>query len=97
MAWHVFLADVFGVYADCNPAARSLRSQGLVLALCNTVALCGKSYCVMNIFYDALGMFTVGTGFSEPTSWPPPFGRWRDSYTIRRFWGYVWQELSIIY
>ena len=94
IAWHALLADVFGAYADCNPVfarfgyqARSLRSQGPILALCNTVALCGMSYATMNICYDILGLLTVAVGYSEPKYWPTPFGRWRDSYTIRRFWG----------
>ena len=92
--WYAFLADVAGTYCDLNPIyaltgsnMRSLRSQGPILTVVNVVARITISYATINMLYDFLGLFMVGLGFSEPKRWPTPFGKWRDSYTIRRFWG----------
>lgn len=36
-----------------------------------------------------LSIVGVGTGISEPQRWPPLFGKWTDTYTLRTFWGWV--------
>jgi hypothetical protein len=96
LAWHAFLADVADTYLDLNPIfalsgreARSLRAQGPVFTLLNVVGFVTTSYCAINMAYDTIALIAVGSGYSEPKRWPVPFGKWRDSYTVRRFWGYV--------
>ena len=75
------------VFAPTGGAARSLRAQGALWTPLNVLAYTTKSYCMINILYDLLALLAVGTGCSAPACWPPPFGRWRDAYTVRRFWG----------
>jgi len=40
-------------------------------------------------FHNAMGLICVGLGNSSSTLWPDIWGRWRDGYTVRKFWGYV--------
>ena len=94
IAWYAFLADVASTYVATNPIfaltgteARSLRAQGLFFTPLNVVGYMAMSHCTFNMTYDVIGLLAVATGYSEPKYWPVPFGRWRDSYTIRRFWG----------
>lgn len=93
LLWYAFLADVADTYLDLNPIfslsgphARSLRDQGPILAPFNVVGFVAMSYCTINMTYDALALVSVALGLSEPKYWPVPFGKWRDAYTIRRFW-----------
>ena len=39
-------------------------------------------------------LICVGLGRSSPTLWPDMMGRWRDAYTIRKFWQYVCRGIS---
>ena len=43
----------------------------------------------MGAIHNALAFMCVGLGLSSPALWPDVWGRWRDAYTVRRFWGYV--------
>lgn len=81
--------DLNPIFAMTGAQARSLRSQGPLLACCNVVAHVSLTYCTINMSYDAFGLVCVASGLSKPKYWPVPFGKWRDSYTIRRFWGYA--------
>lgn len=40
-------------------------------------------------FHNAIALVCVGLGGSSPTLWPDIGGSLEDSYTIRKFWGYV--------
>jgi hypothetical protein len=62
--------------------------------LCFTVFVIGATgYAVINICYVAVSFVFVLIFATKPNQWPPLFGRWRDAYTLRRFWGYC---LSLI-
>lgn len=41
------------------------------------------------LMYEAFALFSVGLGIQEPGQWPPYFGRARDAWSVRQFWGYV--------
>ncbi|SPN99924.1 uncharacterized protein DNG_02776 [Cephalotrichum gorgonifer] len=47
---------------------------------------------IMDFIYRAMALVAVGTGISQPLDWPPFFGRMRDAYTIRYFWGKFWHQ-----
>lgn len=47
---------------------------------------------IMDFIYRAMTLAAVSTGISEPADWPPFFGRMRDAYTIRYFWGRFWHQ-----
>ena len=42
--------------------------------------------------HNLAALVCVGLGRSSPTLWPDMWGRWRDAYTVRRLWGYVYLE-----
>ncbi|GJE93178.1 membrane bound O-acyl transferase family-domain-containing protein [Phanerochaete sordida] len=97
--WHVLLADIAQTYIDLNPIFSlpehsfvSLRSQGTIWTMLSVVAYMTRAYCMLNIPYNFLAVVAVVLRVSEPKYWPVPFGRWKDAYTVRRFWGRVWHQ-----
>lgn len=42
---------------------------------------------MMTMSYYIIGAASVAFGISEPKVWVDPYGRWKDAYTVRRFWG----------
>ena len=43
----------------------------------------------ITISHTCYSIVVVGSGLSQPDTWPHIMGKWSDAYTIRRFWGYV--------
>jgi len=52
-----------------------------------------RVYWMMQLQYTVLSIVYVALGFCEAKDFPPLFGRWRDAYTVRRFWGRSWHQL----
>ena len=52
----------------------------------NVPAYIALPYCTLNIYYDAAALVAVALRFSEPWAWPVAFGKFREAYTVRRFW-----------
>ncbi|KFY47321.1 hypothetical protein V494_00041 [Pseudogymnoascus sp. VKM F-4513 (FW-928)] len=50
-------------------------------------------YGIFTVAYNIASVIAVLVGGSEPGNWPPLFGSFRDSYTLRRFWGITWHQL----
>ena len=44
-------------------------------------------YCVVQGYMGVAGLLTVGMGASGVELWRPAFGRVREAWTVRRFWG----------
>lgn len=64
------------------------------LKRCITVWFQGAcGYATINMQYLLLGVVCVALGVSEPKRWPKLFGRVRDAYTVRRFWGNSWHQM----
>ena len=91
LAWYL-LFDVTRLYTRANPVfstGASVASQGYALRCLNIIAwwiqVCGPLQCG----HSLIAAFAVATNLSEPSTWPPLFGYWKDAYTIRRFWAYV--------
>lgn len=42
---------------------------------------------LIDAHYRLASVVFVGLGLDVPSNWPPAFGRMRDAYTIRTFWG----------
>jgi len=51
-------------------------------------------YAGLTCFHSVLAVVAVGTGLHEPRLWPGPCGRWKDAYTIRRFWEYIESRIA---
>jgi len=45
-------------------------------------------WCALSIAHTSCSIVFVASGLSTPDSWPDTFGKWRDAYTLRRYWGY---------
>lgn len=89
---YYILFEVVQLYMHCNPIFLSeapLLSQGYFLGWLNIMAIPLRIYTSLNWTYSLVAMIAVGTTLHEPRSWPAPFGKWKDAYTIRRFWGCV--------
>ena len=90
----LLITDIAQTYLDLNPLfslpeakALSVRDQGPLLQLFNVLAYATRSYCMLTVPYDATSVAAVALGFTEPKAWPTVVGRWKDAYTLRRFWG----------
>ncbi|KAI5988125.1 hypothetical protein EDC04DRAFT_2507158, partial [Pisolithus marmoratus] len=87
---YFLLVEAGLLYFRCNPVFSSeapLLSQGYFLGWINVTLLLWGTYAGLNRVYSVVVVIAVGTGLHEPRLWPPPFGKWKDAYTIRRFWG----------
>ncbi|CEJ57804.1 hypothetical protein PMG11_06483 [Penicillium brasilianum] len=42
--------------------------------------------------YRFASIIFVGLGWDGPENWPPAFGRMKDVYTVRKFWGKFWHQ-----
>lgn len=48
---------------------------------------CIVSACYVLLHFYFTALLAVGSGFSEPNSWPPIFGNFAGAWSIRQFWG----------
>ena len=58
------------------------------------LAYCVKLGAGAALIHNIVALICVGLGGSDPTLWPDFWGNWGDSYTVRKFWGYVYLETS---
>ncbi|KAI5980353.1 hypothetical protein EDC04DRAFT_3152737 [Pisolithus marmoratus] len=94
---YFLLVEAGLLYFRCNPVFSSeapLLSQGYFLGWINVTLLLWGTYAGLNRVYSVVAVIAVGTGLHEPRLWPPPFGKWKDAYTIRRFWGRTWHQFT---
>jgi len=93
------LCDLWVRYNPVFPTQASITSQGYVLRCINILALY-RFYSETNLFYYSGAAFMVFIGIDDPSSWPDYFGKFRDAYTLRSFWGYVhltyWNSQSLL-
>ena len=90
---HFWFIEVVRVYTRANPvfASRvSIASQGYILRCLNVITFYGQFYGFIHCYSCLLAVVAVATNISEPRTWPYPFGYWKDAYTIRKLWGYVY-------
>ncbi|KAH7908858.1 membrane bound O-acyl transferase family-domain-containing protein, partial [Hygrophoropsis aurantiaca] len=83
------------VFAAHNPASVSvsITSQGCLLRCASIIAWGAMPYCAFDMAHSLLAVVSVALELSEARAWPPLFGRWKDAYTLRRFWGRTWHQL----
>ena len=94
IVWYLLLLDACHVWMDLNPmfhltheAAREAHARRPGLLAFNCFCFMVAFYGTVAVLYDALALASVALGLSESRVWPAAFGRWRDAYTVRRFWG----------
>ncbi|KAF7971960.1 hypothetical protein HWV62_19347, partial [Athelia sp. TMB] len=97
--WNFFLVDAAQSYIHWNPIfsqtgenAVSIASQGFIATCANVIAYCGSVCWALSMAHDLLGLVSVAVGFYQPKDFPPLFSPWRESYTVRRFWGRTWHQ-----
>ena len=56
------------------------------------LVFCAKVEAALCAAYNIAALACVGLGGSDPTLWPEiwDWGNWRDAYTLRNVWGYVY-------
>ncbi|RHZ58543.1 hypothetical protein CDV55_101321 [Aspergillus turcosus] len=47
----------------------------------------------VDIDYRTASILCVGIGLDSPEDWPPLFGRAKEAYTLRNFWGTYWHQM----
>jgi hypothetical protein len=55
--------------------------------LTNLITWFVTSRILIDANYRFVSILFVGAGLDSPQNWPPAFGRMKDVYTIRKFWG----------
>ncbi|KAI6047544.1 membrane bound O-acyl transferase family-domain-containing protein [Pisolithus marmoratus] len=91
------LFEVVELYIRCNPVFSSeapYLSQGYFLGWLGIMMIPCRTYIRLNWMYSLVSVIAVWTTLYEPRSWPAPFGKWEDAYTIRRFWGRTWHQFT---
>ncbi|KAI6100281.1 hypothetical protein F5141DRAFT_1009777 [Pisolithus sp. B1] len=89
---YYLLFEAVQLYMRCNLIFLSeepLLSQGYFLGWLNIMAIPWRICTSLNWTYSLVATIAVGSTLHEPRLWPAPFGKWKDAYTIRRFWGCV--------
>ncbi|KAI4106141.1 MAG: hypothetical protein LQ339_003138 [Xanthoria mediterranea] len=47
---------------------------------------------VLQAYHDITILLVIGLGRGRIEKWPPLFNRWRECWSIRRFWGSFWHQ-----
>jgi len=71
----------------------SLASGIYPIRLMNTVLFFANIWAYSSFVYTLGSVVVVALHITEPSEWPPLFGRWSDAYTVRRFWGRTWHQM----
>ncbi|KAI6112837.1 membrane bound O-acyl transferase family-domain-containing protein [Pisolithus sp. B1] len=93
---HYLLLDVATLYMRCNPvlsSRASIASQGYIMQCLNVAVACCQYYAMLTCMHCVAAVLAVGLNLNKPQAWPQLFGRWKDAYTIRKFWGKVWHQM----
>jgi len=77
---------------DKDPHA-SITSQGLIWQFFNAGAWMATPYCNISLQYYQVAAVGVALNLWSSEDWPEPYGRWKDAYTLRNFWGRVWHQM----
>ncbi|TFY61676.1 hypothetical protein EVJ58_g4371 [Rhodofomes roseus] len=64
----------------------SLPTASILARLCSLVGMIAMQYSLLAAIF-------VAFGFSLPRDWPDIYGRWSDTYTVRRFWGRTYHQM----
>ncbi|KAG7448101.1 uncharacterized protein BT62DRAFT_753427 [Guyanagaster necrorhizus] len=79
--------------SDAVLETASVTSQGFLLRCPNIIAWMAIPYAGVQLQYHLISVISVALGFSMPSDWPAPYGRWSDAYTVRDFWGRTWHQM----
>ncbi|OJA19966.1 hypothetical protein AZE42_04222 [Rhizopogon vesiculosus] len=95
-AKHYVFFDLGLFYMKHNPVFKSpaaFASQtNFVHRFLGCFVYVGTNYCMVNVVHALIVAVVVSCTSAETSSWPNIFGKWEDTYTIRRFWGRTWQQ-----
>jgi len=78
--WPKAKEGIFSRLSEVDVEEFVMRSSGVLVTWIAT-------YCIISAEYHFAALIAVGSGFSEPRSWPPMFGSFADAWSIRQFWG----------
>jgi len=71
----------------------SLASGIYPIRLLNTALFFARIWAHMSFYYTLTSVVAVALHITEPSEWPPLFGRWSDAYTVNRFWSRTWHQV----
>jgi hypothetical protein len=97
--FHILTMDLMFTYQSGNPAFDQrvhlssdgpemyLHARPLPWRVLDLVSWGIGVMCAFRITHTFLAIFSVGLRLSEPADWPPMFGSFKQTTTVRRFWG----------
>jgi hypothetical protein len=91
LAGCVLINDAFSILMRADPFlvkhAPPFAEQPLRWRCWGVVLFAVSSTVNVSIIHITSSIVIVGAGLSEPSMWPPFFGKWVDAYSVRKFWG----------
>ena len=82
----VVQACIHASIGDYKPGSNGLFSKPLAAQFFIAWSWAYLTYNFMNMSYKCLAAGATAVGLTRPRDWPPMFGVFGDSYTLRRFW-----------
>lgn len=100
IAFNILLFDLAGFVNRLNPHFKrhgpplSSAENALIWRLAMIFGFAASEHALLVSLHSIISIISVGLGETEPREWPPLFGNLSDAYTVRRFWGYVFEFSS---
>ncbi|ORY62093.1 membrane bound O-acyl transferase family-domain-containing protein [Pseudomassariella vexata] len=69
-----------------------LSPEELISRVMLTCATGFSAFVQITLLHSAVSFAAVAIGLGKPAEYPPMFGSFLESYTLRRFWGITWQQ-----
>ncbi|KAM5531371.1 hypothetical protein V8D89_014964 [Ganoderma adspersum] len=87
---------LYPLYALRGTPAFPTGLHGYVMDTLCMLARVVNAYGHTMLWLTGFAMVCVATGLGngDPEMWPDLFGRWADAYTVRRFWGRTWHQMT---
>lgn len=83
----------FAMTPALSPEGPSLTSCAWFWRSVHVANLTALTRYAISAGHRALSLLLIAFGLEEPAEFRPLCGRWRDAYTLRRFWGRTWHQV----
>ncbi|KAJ5581190.1 hypothetical protein N7450_007491 [Penicillium hetheringtonii] len=100
MAWQFLIVDIFqfiGGQMEREPGFTDFDynaplEKWIEYLFMNIAVWLLITRALIDCTYRFASIIFVGLGLDEPSNWRPVFGRMKDAYTLRNYWGKFWHQ-----